>query len=482
MIAWEKAENYDSILKKSKEIDKPILLDLFSENCKGCMNLEKEVYSNPEIANLINKNALTLRVFTDNPDRSNTTLINNHIYIWSPTVQMLASDGTRYHEFYGAPRQTRYSVCYDKTHHEIDGDLNPKGFVAQFIIALGKRSLKKKEYTEAKKHFQEVIANNQGNTLVLNEAKFWLKVAENNGKVPQSNIIYPIMKTNYFSACIDNFKNKAVKLADSELMVDWPGKLSDGDWHWYTDSLKEVFLQTYQKLYDFHLHVGVERAKMGKSQTMAQKILANFHLCYREFQSSLIGVKDDELDLMTFKGERSLRENVAHCVLSEWWAHSPQIRHAVELKRKNQAPSLMPGTNTLEKFGQPVGTFESLGELLSRYEELHNKLLLEFSSITDDELKTVSKWWEPEPVQVSFRLKRLGWHLRDHRVSLEKIQQEIGHRRSEIERFCQLLYTGLGIAEGSLIGMDENHFRKEMQSIVSFVEDRAKELSALKTI
>jgi tetratricopeptide (TPR) repeat protein len=478
MIVWNEAENYEALLRKSVEINKPILLDLYSENCRGCRSLETDVYGDPKVAELINEYALPLRIFTDKPDRANTNIINNHIYIWSPTVQLLASDGTRYHEWYGAPRQTRYSVNYEQTHHEVDGNLKPQSFLGQFYIGLGKAAIREKSFEKAEKYLSKVLKDNPDEKITVKEATFWLEVAKNKGKFVRSSQCENYMTMFESSKVTERFISSAVKLRDKDLMTDWPGQSSEGDWNWYTDSLKEVFLQTYQMFQDFNLEVQAEREKLGSRQTIAQRILADFHQSYREFQSSLIGISDEELDLMPFKGERSLRENLVHCILSEWWAHSPQIRYAINLKKKGKKPQLMPGTDTLEKHGEPVGTHETLSELLSRYEFLHNKLIIEFSSITEDEFNAYSKWWEPDAVQVSFRLKRLGWHLRDHRVSLEKIIQAIGHKRTEIEIFCQLLYSGLAKAEGSLIGMPEGFMQDQMSILNNFIRKKTGELKS----
>lgn len=479
MINWNYADTYEALLEKSKDIDKPILLDLHSGECSGCQNLEENIYQDPTVVNFINEKTLPLRVFTDNPDQKNTHLINNHIFIWSPTVQLIAPDGTRYHEWYGAPRQTRYSVNYTKTHHEVAGELNCKKFLAQLFIALGKAELRKNNLKSAREYFEKVNIEDSEDEIALEETKFWLEIINNNGKIITSSSNLPIMYVHNFSKSIERFINTVRELPDDILMQDWKGTAGENDWAWYTDCLREVFLQIFQKLNDFSLEVRMRRKEKNTPLTMTHEILADFHLSYREFQSALFNVKDEHLDIIPFKGERSLRENIAHCILSEWWAHGTQIRNAYQLARKGEQAALMPALKTLKEYGEPVGTYGTLNEMLNRYESLHCKLLLEFSQIKDSELNAYSKWWEPEAVTIGFRLKRLGWHLRDHKVSLERILENIGYKHTAVGKFCQLLYLGLAKAEAALIGINDEIFIKNQENLVSFIDNKALEVHKL---
>lgn len=479
MINWNQANNYDALLNQAAELNKPIFLDLYAEENAGCEKIDKTIYQNPHIAELINHYTLPLRVVTSYPDAISTRIINNHIYIWSPTIQLLAADGTRYHEWYGAPRQTRHSVGYLKTHHEVDGDLNEERFLAQLYIALGKASLRQNNFREACQYFEKVTNESNNHDIALKEANYWLKIAENKGKIIHTSATEPHLNFLPLSNAIEELIKKTSTLSDSLLMQDWQGMPGKGDWRWYTDCLREFVLQTYQKLCDLNHVVRKARAIKNKKLTSAQEILADFHVSYREFQAALLNVQDAHLDLTPFPRERSLRENIVHCILSEWWAHSPQIRFAVSQSRQMQQAELMPAHHVLAKYGEPIGTFETLGELLSRYELLHCHLLNEFSDISDAELEAPSKWWEGEPVTIGFRLKRLGWHLRDHRVTLENILQEVGHKRTQVERFCQLIMLGLAHAETAFIGTDATFLEDKQNELLEFVLSKTKEIEQL---
>lgn len=449
---WSGPQEFSQLLSRSADEGKPVLLDLHSPECSGCTNHDTTIYSHPLISQDIADHTLPVRVTTTNPDRASTDIINNHIFIWSPTVQLLAPDATRYHEWNGAPRRTRLSVGYQTVFHDTPGRLTPETFHAQLLIARGKAALRTQKYREAMHLFSDTMTRYPADKSAVEEARRWFTVAKSGGVIRDSFDGSSLTTLSPLARAVERFAQVVAKLPDSSLMRDWIGKPGPGDWYWYSDCLREVVLQAYQELCDFGVEASRERALHGPPESSTHRLLAQHRLAYREFQSLFIGVPDFLLDETPLPWERSIRENLAHVILAEWWAYRPQVLHALDRGRRGLDPEVMPATDTVARHGEPLGTHETLSELLTCYERLHTQNTADYSQITDEELGIRSAWWENGPVDLRFRLKRYVWHPRDHAVTIEKILDKMELRRSATQRFAARLFSGLGIAEGPLIG------------------------------
>jgi hypothetical protein len=250
---------------------------------------------------------------------------------------------------------------------------------------------------------------------------------------------------------VKTLANALTRLPDAALRQDWSGMPGEGDWAEYSDNLSDIVYLVYQRLREFEVTALSERARRGPEVTMAQWILAQHQLAYRDLHGVLGGVRDEELDQAPFEGEWSLRDNLAHIMLAEWWAQRPQIQHALRLWRSGQSPAPMPPRELNEDATVPVD-YGTLVELLDRFDSLHDELVEEFASISEEELGALSVYWEKDPVEIRFRLCRFAWHLRGHALQADKIRVGIGHRLTDAERLVRYLYSALGDAEGALIG------------------------------
>jgi thioredoxin-related protein len=53
---------FEDVLRESKRINKPIFLDFTSNNCKHCLKMEKETFTNTSIAQNLNNNFIAYKV------------------------------------------------------------------------------------------------------------------------------------------------------------------------------------------------------------------------------------------------------------------------------------------------------------------------------------------------------------------------------------------------------------------------------------
>ncbi|MGF6884932.1 hypothetical protein ABIA39_008577 [Nocardia sp. GAS34] len=477
-IQWANQRDFHTLLRRSDAEDKPVLLDLHSPECSGCVTNDRTIYSDPEIACTVMEHTFPVRVVTTDPDRASTDIINNHIYIWSPTIQLLAPDQTRYHEWNGAPRRTRLSVGYQSVFHDTPGHLTPETFKAQFLVARAKAALRTKKYGTAISLFDDAIARYPRDRVTVEEATRWRKAALSGGFIESTWDRHHQVTTSPLAAAVERFAQTVAVLPDSVLMQDWIGKPGAGDWQWYSDCLREVVLQAYQELCDFAVTAERERARHGPQFNDTHRLLGQHRFAYREFQSLFVGVPDALLDRTPLRSERSIRENLAHMVMAEWWAYRPQILHALDRGRKGLPPEVVPASDTVAQHGEPPGSHESLHELLALYERLHLCNTRDFSHISEDELGIRSAWWELGPVELRFRLERYIWHPRDHAVSIDKILDASGHRHTANHRFAARLFSGLGTAEATLIGAD-GFLTDRLDSLTAAINDRANEAAQL---
>jgi hypothetical protein len=67
-------------------------------------------------------------------------------------------------------------------------------------------------------------------------------------------------------------------------------------------------------------------------------------------------------------------------------------------------------------------------DILAFYEGLHLKVLDILKSISAEELLTLAEFWEPQPMEIAYRLIRYDSHLTQHTIQIEKTLAALGHQ------------------------------------------------------
>src|SRR2546421_10373387 len=187
--------------------------------------------------------------------------------------------------------------------------------------ARGNAAQRGQRFREAMALFAATTERYPTDKIAVTEAERWLSVAQSGGVIPDSFDGQSLVTVSPLARAVERLAQAVAKLPDSVLMRDWIGSPGPGDWYWYSDCLREVVLQAYQELCDFGVEAERERALHGPVQTSTHRLLAQHRFAYREFQSLFVGVPDAVLDETPLPWERSIRENLAHVVLAEWWAY-----------------------------------------------------------------------------------------------------------------------------------------------------------------
>lgn len=243
-----------------------------------------------------------------------------------------------------------------------------------------------------------------------------------------------------------------VTLGLTMLEEEWPRQQQDGLWRGYSDT-RDVFFRVYQQLRDLASRIIQQRNADGPKITTAQRILAQHQIAYRDLCGALVGVSSEEFDRQPAPDEWQLRAVLAHVMRTE----RGFLARIVYALQNNNAPLAEMPEEQLIRFGRreadPIG---SMGEIMARFDALHDRVLSELGPLNDEQLSTPSLWWEGYPVEIRFRMHRFDSHLREHIIQVDKTLGGIGHKPAEPERLLRLIYQALGEVEGAMIGLPDH--------------------------
>ncbi len=263
---------------------------------------------------------------------------------------------------------------------------------------------------------------------------------------------------------MDNLIFKSIKRF-SELVRALPDSELEREWAWgsyESEGIRFAYFRTYEDLRSLAVQIGHLRATSDEPWPDAQRILAQYHAAYRDLQAVLLGVDSQYHKIPPAEGEWPLRRVFAHIVGADMGFYVA-IKFALDRYHQGVDPLIDIEDETwleiigLEDDEIDAKMAEPLPGLQSTHEELHQRIITDFSGIADDELEKPSKYWEDEAYSLRFRLHRLDAHMRQHTIQIEKTLRVLGHMPSESDKLLRLIYAALAQVEGALIGTGENY-------------------------
>ncbi|MDZ4720150.1 MAG: DinB family protein [Roseiflexaceae bacterium] len=205
--------------------------------------------------------------------------------------------------------------------------------------------------------------------------------------------------------------------------------------------------------------VAAERVRIGSAPTLAQRILAQYQLAYRDMHALMLGIDAASAEIAPADGEWSLHQVVTHMVEADVGFYA-MVQANIERHRN--------GIWSAEKirdaeYEHILGLEEPLMAIINGpldglylfHTEIHARIMADLAQITDSEMELPARFWEEALFPIRFRLQRFEAHLRQHSIQLESTLIGIGRPPTEGSRIARLLYAGLAELEGCLIGAPE---------------------------
>lgn len=276
---------------------------------------------------------------------------------------------------------------------------------------------------------------------------------------------------------VEGLSSVTQAIADSDLERAWAWGVYD------SEGVRFAFFRTYEELRELAAEIAGQRAASGRHPSMAQRILGQYHAAYRDLQAALLGVEDAYADLAPAEGEWPIRRVSAHIVGADI-GFFVVVRYALDRQRAGDGrPAQVPDEAWESILGQDISSLEAILDgplpgIEAYYEELHQRILSELSSIRDKELSTPSMYWESTEMSLRFRLHRFDSHLRQHTVQVDKTLSALGRAPSEVRRLLRLVYAALAEAEGATIGAWKAG-EELRRSVALAITDRTSELKAI---
>jgi hypothetical protein len=262
---------------------------------------------------------------------------------------------------------------------------------------------------------------------------------------------------------IEDLATLMLPLSEKDLEREWVWKDHD------EEGIRFAFFVTLQELRD----LAVTLAKLRSNPTAAQLILSQYHAAFLDLQAALLGLSSEEAERAPAEGEWSIQRAYAH-ILGTEINFTIVVRYALEGHRA--------GTWTPDRFSDAdadrlagINDEEYLALIKSPVDgmiaydrELHERIIEEFSRITDQELDLPSTFWEETRFPIRHRLHRYEAHFVQHTVQIDKTLVAIGQAPTDSKRLLRKIFAALAEAEGSMIGvenMDEAVARMAASSI-----------------
>lgn len=253
---------------------------------------------------------------------------------------------------------------------------------------------------------------------------------------------------------LDDFADLTQHLSDAGLEQPWAWRSYD------EEGVRFAFFRVFEELRTLTVQVQQARQATGRASSSAQRILALYHIAYRDLYAAMRGVDATILDSPAAEGEWPVRQALGHIAGADAGFFTVLVNALNQLRAGVSAPAKM-DLETYEAILGMKATDEDaalegpLAGIVAFHEMIHRRILAELADIGEEELELPSVYWESGPLSVRFRLHRFESHMRQHTVQIDKTLVALGHGPSEARRLLRMIYGALAGAEGALIGAED---------------------------
>lgn len=234
-------------------------------------------------------------------------------------------------------------------------------------------------------------------------------------------------------------------------------------WVWGSydeEGTRFIFFRALEEFRSLAVRLAQIRAAAGRNPSQAQRILAQYHAAFRDYQAAVLGLDDAILTQPPAEGEWPVQRAMSHNLGADMGFYV-MVRYALERHRTGDG---RPKRFTDEVYGTYLGIDEAGYEelinrpasgLLAYHEGLHQRILADFNLVADSELDLDASYWEKEDHSLRFRLGRFESHLRQHTIQIDKTLAALGRLPGEPLRLVRMVYSALAEAEGTRLGAED---------------------------
>ena len=240
-------------------------------------------------------------------------------------------------------------------------------------------------------------------------------------------------------------------------VLEVPHAALERPWRWRPDDPREV--EVRWGVYRLHEILeeasgAIERARLRDRSSLspapALPPLVASGAARWELHGALAGLPVAAWDADPGGGEWSVRRTLAHVISTQralGWTTAWFLDRAGTPQAGEYAPdgALPPEPDEeSDADGAPDDVADRLDALVDQQVEV-------FGGLGDDDLAVPGRWYGL-PITVDFRLARLGSHIREHTIQVDKTVAMLGLEIPEVARIARVTLATFGRVEGLVIG------------------------------
>lgn len=278
-----------------------------------------------------------------------------------------------------------------------------------------------------------------------------------------------------FQAAIDDL----LAVPDAALESVWEWRIGFLD----NTDVRYGFYRIHERLEDAAAAIVAGRAGGGEGPGVGPAVpfFGSLTAARWELKAALAPLQPGDLDADPGGGEWTVRRTLGHVVGSQrgygwynaWW-----------LRRGHADGPLPKRVDDSEMPPEPAEEDEAVGtpaEIVARLDDLVDLAAGRFAGLTDDELSIPARW-SGLPVDLRFRMNRLGSHLREHTVQVDKTLAMTGREPTEVERLVRLVGASYGRLESLVFARSDEVLGRRFASgsgSATHVLDAARDVTQL---